>query len=164
MTAEDARRAAGGTTPPPRDQAPGGLPAHRRSWGHEHREGDRTAACCWEGPDVAAALRAEGAADDVWTFYGDKGIRSLDAHVRHHGVPVAIVRVAQRLLTNDCEYCDGLSAALGRGAMALAARVPGDGVEELSERLRRQGGHTLAYGEHWNFVPVGDAGHAIGQG
>lgn len=114
------------------------------------------------GSDVAAGLRAEGATEDVWTFFGDQGIRSLDPHSGRHGVPVAIVRVVQRILTNDCEYCDGLANALRHGAMVLAVRVEEDRVEEVSERLMQQGGHTFAFGEHWNFVPLEGAGQAIG--
>ena len=114
------------------------------------------------GNEVAAELRDEGVAEDVWTFFGDKGLQSLDPSVGHHGVPVAIVRVMQRLMTNDCEYCDALSTALRHGAMVLAARVGEDRVGELSERLSQRGGHSFAYGAHWNFVPLGGAGHAIG--
>jgi hypothetical protein len=114
------------------------------------------------GSEVAAKLRDEGVPDDVWTFFGDMGIQSVDPRIGRHGVLVAIVRVAQRLMTNDCEYCDGLSNALGHGAMVLAVRAEEDQVEDLSERLRELGGHTFAYGEHWNFVPLGSAGRAIG--
>lgn len=113
------------------------------------------------GEDMAEALRA-GNGDDVWTFYGRKGVQSLDTHLRHHGIPVAMIRTVQRLMTNDCEYCDGLSAALGQGAMVLAVRVESDHVGELSERLRQRGGHTFAYGEHWNFVPLRDAEQSVG--
>lgn len=114
------------------------------------------------GAEIAETLRAERAADDVWTFFGNKGIQSLDPGIGHHGVPVGIVRVVQRLLTNDCEYCDGLATALRHGAMVLAARVGSDEADALSERLAQYGGHTFAYGEHWNFVPLADAGHSIG--
>lgn len=114
------------------------------------------------GDEVAEELRGEGVPDDVWTFFGKKGIQSLDPRVGHRGLLVGIVRVAQRLMTNDCEYCDGLSSALRRGAMVLAVRVGEEEVEDLSERLRDRGAHTLAYGEHWNFVPLGSAGHTIG--
>lgn len=114
------------------------------------------------GSDVAAELRAHGVLDDVWTFFGEKGVETLDPGVRHHGVPVAVVRVLQRLMTNDCEYCDGLSSALRRGAMVLAARTSEAEVEGLCKRLRRYGGHTFAFGEHWNFVPMERAEHTIG--
>lgn len=114
------------------------------------------------GSEVAAELRADGVADDVWTFFGEKGIEILEPSILHHGVAVAVVRVFQRLLTNDCEYCEGLSTALEHGRMVLAVRVPEEGVEKLSEWLRERGGHTFAYGEHWNFVPLHGAGHAIG--
>lgn len=114
------------------------------------------------GSEVAEELRAGGTADDVWTFYGSKGIQSLDPRVRRHGVPVGIVRVVQRVLTNDCEYCDALSEALRHGAVVLAARVGEGNVEGLSERLAQRGGHSFAYGEHLNFVPLGTAGHTVG--
>lgn len=114
------------------------------------------------GNEVVAELRGEEADEDVWTFFGEKGIQSLGPHAGHHGVPVAIVRVMQRLITNDCEYCDGLSAALRHGAMVLAVRVGEDRVDALSERLQQRGAHSLAYGEHWNFVPLKSAGHTVG--
>lgn len=114
------------------------------------------------GAEIAETLRAERAADDVWTFFGNKGIQSLDPGIGHHGVPVGIVRVVQRLLTNDCEYCDGLATALGRGAMVVAVRVERHEVEEVSARLHARGAHSLAYGEHWNFVPLRGEEHTVG--
>lgn len=114
------------------------------------------------GARVTEELRARGDGDDVWTFFGEKGIRSLDAHVLHHGVPVGVVRFVQRLLTSDCEYCDGLGAALRAGAMVIAVRVGQERVDEVSQQLRQQGGHSLAYGQHLDFVPVQGAGHAVG--
>lgn len=114
------------------------------------------------GAAVASALRGEGAQDDVWTFVGDNGLASLDPHVRHHGLGVGIVRVVQRVLTNDCEYCEGLSNALEEGAMVLAIRVDADKLDALTARLAARGGHTFAYGAHGNFVPVAHAAHAVG--
>lgn len=114
------------------------------------------------GSEVAAELRDEGVADDVWTFFGGKGIESLDPHVGRHGVAVGIVRVWQRLMTSDCEYCGGLATALRQGAMVLAVRVGKDRVEELARRLGERGGRAFAYGEHWDFVPLHSAGHALG--
>jgi hypothetical protein len=110
-------------------------------------------------------LSEKGMADDadVWIFYGEKGVRSVDPSVAHHGVPVAIVRIVQRMLTNDCEYCDGLSHALQAGAMVLAVKADEDAVEALSEVLKEHGGHSFAYGEHLNFVPLAGSGHAIGS-
>lgn len=113
------------------------------------------------GTEVARDLRTEGTTDDVWTFFGEEGIRSLEPGILHHGLPVAVVRVAQRLLTSDCEYCDGLCDALKRGAMVLAVRVGKDDVDAMSERLRQRGAHSFAYGEHWNFLPVTGAGHTV---
>ena len=114
------------------------------------------------GDEVAAALRTEGDVNDVWTFFGDGGVQSVDPRVGSHGVPVGLVRVLQRLLTNDCEYCDGLTSALRHGAMVLAVRTERDRVDALSARLRARGGHSLAYGDHWNFVPLAGAEHAVG--
>lgn len=114
------------------------------------------------GNEVAAALRDKGVAEDVWTFFGDRGVQSIEPSLGHHGLPVAIVRVAQRLMTNDCEYCDGLANSLRQGAMVLATRVGEDGVEDLAELLAKRGGHSFAYGEHWNFVPLMGAAHTIG--
>jgi hypothetical protein len=115
------------------------------------------------GTEVARELRSEGATDDVWTFFGEEGIKSLEPEILHHGLPVAVVRVVQRLLTSDCEYCDGLCSALKRGAMVLAVRVPKDDVGTMTERLARRGAHSFAYGEHWNFLPVAGAGHTVGS-
>lgn len=114
------------------------------------------------GNELAAELRAGETTSDVWTFFGDAGVKSLDPRVGAHGVPVAIVRVVQRILTNDCEYCDGLSAALRHGAMVLAVRVEEGEVEGLSARLRARGAHSFAYGDHWNFVPLSGAEHSVG--
>lgn len=113
------------------------------------------------GTEVAQELRTGGTTDDVWTFFGEEGIRSLEPGILHHGLPVAVVRTVQRLLTSDCEYCDGLCEALERGAMVLAVRVGKEDVDSMSERLRRAGAHSLAYGEHWNFLPVAGAGHTV---
>lgn len=114
------------------------------------------------GNEVVAALRVDRGIEDVWTFFGERGMKSLDPSVLHHGVPVAVVRVFQRLLTNDCEYCEGLELALRHGRMVLAVRVAEEEVSDLSEWLRQRGGHTFAYGEHWNFVPLQGAAHAVG--
>lgn len=115
------------------------------------------------GSRVAAELRSGRVAEDVWTFFGEKGIESLDPSARHHGIPVAIVRVLQHLMTEDCEYCDGLAMALRHGHMVLAVRVDAEEVHDVSERLRQSGAHSFAYGEHWNFVPLEGAAHAIGS-
>lgn len=115
------------------------------------------------GSELARELRAGGTVDDVWTFFGEQGMRSLEPGILHHGIPVAVVRVVQRFLTSDCEYCDGLHDALGRGAMVLAVRVEKEDLQRLSDRLRERGAHSFAYGEHWNFLPLPGAGHAIGS-
>ncbi len=101
--------------------------------------------------------------DNVWTFYGEEGVQSVDPSVRHHGLPIAIVRIFQRVLTNDCEYCEGLAQALRGGAMVLAIKTEEDAAEELSRAMQSYGGHSFAYGEHWNFVPLGGSGQTIGS-
>lgn len=130
------------------------LPPHRRLFG------------VFDDPDtgsaVATELRDAGAPNDVWTFYGDRGVRSVDPHAGHHGMPVAVVRALQRFMTSDCEYCEGLAAALRNGDIVLAVRVDHVNADTLAARLSQRGAHSLAYGEHWNFVPVEGATHSIG--
>jgi hypothetical protein len=118
-----------------------------------------------DGREAIHELSKKGMADesDVWIFYGEKGVQSVDPGVTHHGVPVAVVRIFQRIWTNDCEYCDGLSHALQGGAMVLAVKAAKDAVPALSQVLQEHGGHSLAYGEHLNFVPLAGSGHAIGS-
>lgn len=114
------------------------------------------------GLATAAELRDERGTDDVWTFVGDKGLECIDPRDSHHHLRVAVVRLAQRLLTGDCEYCDGLSSAMRAGAVVLAVRVDEDQAEDLADRLADKGGRDFAYGEHWNFVPLEHATHAVG--
>lgn len=92
--------------------------------------------------------------DDAWIFSGEEGVTSVDPGLRRHGVAVGIVRVLQRLMTSDCEYCEGLSRALRAGPIVMALKVDEKAVEDVSEVLRRHGGHSMAYGAHWNFVPL----------
>lgn len=94
--------------------------------------------------------------DDVWTFYGERGLEAIGGH---HGLAVEIVRVFQRAMTNDCEYCDGLRSVLHRGGVVVAIK----GKQSLAPFLQERGGHSLAYGAHWNFVPVAGAGESIGS-
>ena len=107
------------------------------------------------GREALQQLRTMGLADedDVWTFYGDQGLRSLDPSMRHHGLPLEIVRIVQRVLTNDCEYCEDLAESLRDGAMVVAVKADGNAQEDVGHVLRSHGGHSLAYGAHWNFVP-----------
>lgn len=97
--------------------------------------------------------------DDAWIFSGEEGVTSVDPGLSRHGVAVGIVRVIQRLMTSDCEYCEGLARALRTGAVVLALKVDQDAVDDASEVLHRQGGHSMAYGAHWNFVPLAHATH-----
>lgn len=97
--------------------------------------------------------------DDAWIFSGEEGLASLDPGLGRHGLAVGVVRVLQRMMTSDCEYCDGLAHALRAGAIVMALKADEKAVEELSAVLRRHGGHSLAYGAHWNFVPLPHASH-----
>ena len=100
--------------------------------------------------------------DDAWIFSGEEGLAAVDPGLKRHGVTVGIVRVFQRLMTSDCEYCEGLSRALRAGAIVMALKVDEAAVDEVSDILRRHGGHSMAYGAHWNFVPLPHATHATG--
>lgn len=95
----------------------------------------------------------------TWVFAGEEGARSIDPGLGRHGVAVGIVRFFQRMMTSDCEYCDGLSRALRAGAVVMALRVDEKAIDAASDVLRRHGGHSLAYGAHWNFVPLPHATH-----
>lgn len=105
-----------------------------------------------------AALKEAAAAgytdaDDAWIFAGEEGLAAIDPGVGRHGVAVGMVRIAQRLMTSDCEYCEGLARALRAGAIVMALKVDEGAVDSASDLLHRFGGHSLAYGAHWNFVP-----------
>lgn len=114
-----------------------------------------------QGRAALDEIRTSGIADsdDTWIFSGEEGLKAVDPGLGRHGVAVGIVRVMQHMLTSDCEYCEGLSQALRAGAMVVALKVEEKVVEEASGVLRRHGGHSLAYGAHWNFVPVPHATH-----
>jgi hypothetical protein len=99
--------------------------------------------------------------DDAWIFSGEKGLAYFDSGLSRHGIAVDIVRVFQRMTTSDCEYCDGVSKALRSGAVVMALKVDDEAIDDVSELLRRHGGHSMAHGAHWNFVPLPHATHAI---
>lgn len=101
--------------------------------------------------------------DDVWRFFGDEGMRRLDPSARHHGLGVEVVRVFQRAMTADCEYCEGLRDALRAGAMVVAIKIEEEEIDDAMDVVRAYGGHDVAYGAHWNFVPISGAGQAIGS-
>lgn len=109
--------------------------------------------------EVSAAGLTES--DDAWIFSGEEGITFFDCGLGRHGVAVGIVRVFQRMATSDCEYCDGLTRALRAGAVVMALKVDEAVIDDVSEVLRRNGGHSMAYGAHWNFVPLPHATHAL---
>lgn len=99
---------------------------------------------------------------DAWVFSGQEGLEALDPRVGAHGVAVGIVRVIQRMLTSDCEYCDGLERAIASGGAVVAVKVPEESTEEMGDILQRHGAHSLAYGAHWNFVPLPHASQTPG--
>jgi len=93
-------------------------------------------------------------AEDAWMFSGEEGLKSIDPGLSRHGIVVGIVRILQRMMTSDCQYCEGLSRSLRAGATVMALKVDEQAVEAVSDVLRRYGGHSSAYGAHWNFVPL----------
>jgi hypothetical protein len=102
-------------------------------------------------------LTTDGLANsDVWVYVGEHGAESVEPGIANHGPGVAVVRLAQRLLTNDCEYCERLGRALREHGMVLAIELERPEVAAACTVLAQHGGHSFAYGEHWNFVAVGE--------
>ena len=87
-------------------------------------------------------------------FSGEDGLKSIDPGLSGHGIAIGIARILQRMMTSDCDYCEGLARSLRSGALVMALKVDEQAVEDVSDVLRRYGGHSLAYGAHWNFVPL----------
>jgi hypothetical protein len=113
--------------------------------------------------DAIRALATEGSTSgDVWVYAGDHGAEQLDPHVTRHGLGVALVRIVQRVFTNDCEYCELLATNLHEGHVVIAVELHHDAVALVMPLLEYHGGHSFAYGEHWNFVPIDGIPHAVG--
>jgi hypothetical protein len=91
---------------------------------------------------------------EIWVYVGEQGARTIEPAFTGHGPGVAVVRLAQRVLTNDCEYCEQLSKALHEHAMVVAVEIEPDALQDAREVLAEGGGHSFAYGEHWNFIAV----------
>ena len=103
-------------------------------------------------------LAAEGIVNnDVWVYAGEQGAQAIEPAISKRGPGIALVRLAQRLLTNDCEYCELLSKSLLTHAMVVAVEVERPAVDAAQSVLSQQGGHSIAYGEHWDFVSVDQA-------
>jgi hypothetical protein len=116
---------------------------------------------CVMADHVAAAdllLATVGSGDidvkDVWVFVGDGDASRIDPAIWSHGPLVAVVRMAQRVLTSDCEYCQLLSSKLHAGGVVLAFGVGKDAAPELARIADEHGARSVVYGEHWNFMPV----------
>ena len=101
------------------------------------------------------ALGAEGlAGDDVWVLHGEDGRRQLGL-LRTPGLATMAVRLAQRALSNDLGYLELLDEALQTGAVVLVVRAPSEeAADRLGRLLRARSGRDLAYGAHWDFVPL----------
>ena len=93
--------------------------------------------------------------DDVWVFVGERGAYRLDPSLVKSGPRVKIGRLLQRLFTGDAEFGDDLVAELQRGGIVLAIHIARDDVASLVPVLKRHGGHSIAFGAHWNYVVVG---------
>ncbi|HET9093117.1 MAG TPA: hypothetical protein VFN50_11955 [Acidimicrobiales bacterium] len=103
-------------------------------------------------------LRAEELApeDEVWVLAGEEGLSALDAAGTRHGVRGRVVRLLQMAMTvNDIQYLEILEADLAAGHVVLAIPVANQRrADEIARLLREQAGHSMAYGAHWDFVPV----------
>lgn len=109
------------------------------------------------GRHVVEQLRSEGHGEegDIWVFYGEEGLRSLDAAGRTLGLGGRIVRMVERLMTSDVSYFQTLDDALRGGALVVAIRMPDEkGADALAKELRSRSAHSFAYGAHFDFVPV----------
>jgi hypothetical protein len=107
------------------------------------------------GHRAAQVLAEKGWNDegDLWVFEGDQGVRHLDA--RGHSAAIRLLRFAERAITADVDYLRLFDDALRHGALVLAVRVPSeDAADHLAGELRELGGHSFAYGAHFDFVPV----------
>jgi biotin synthase-like enzyme len=67
---------------------------------------------------------------------------------------VAVVRLVQRVLTNDCGYCAQSSRSLHEHGMVVAVEIEPTELQDARAILAERGGHSFVYGEHWNFVVV----------
>ena len=104
------------------------------------------------------ALRADGLAgdDDIWSYEGDEGVDDLDPTGAEHGLWGRLVRLIESAMTNDdVAYLRILASELRRGHLVLAVRVHDErDADAMATELRARGGHSFAYGAHWDFVPV----------
>ncbi len=103
------------------------------------------------------ALRADGLeGDDIWVYEGDEGVDDLDPSGTEHGPWGRLVRLVESAMTNDdVAYLRILAGELRRGHLVLAVRVASEHeADAMATELRARGGHSFAYGAHWDFVPV----------
>ena len=110
------------------------------------------------GRQAVEELRREGFAqpDDLWVFYGEEGLRSLELRGSSHRLRMKVVRIVQRAMTSDFNYLQVLDGALRQGEMVVAVRVH-DGLRARTgsrSRCAARSAHSFAYGAHWDFVPV----------
>jgi len=82
-------------------------------------------------------------------FSGEDGLKSIDPGLSGHGIAIGIARILQRMMTSDCDYCEGLARSLRSGALVMALKVDEQAVEDVSDVLRRTG--VI----HWLMVLTG---------
>lgn len=103
------------------------------------------------------ALQAEGLSpeNDVWVFRGEEGARGMDVSGASHGLWGRLVRLVETALCDDVDYLRRLGSELERKHIVLAVRATsGRKADRVAVILSSLGGHNLAFGAHWDFVPV----------
>lgn len=108
---------------------------------------------------AAQRLRLSGrftGPDDIWLLEGEEGLRTLDPTGSVHGARGRMVRfVEMTMAPNDLEYLRLLGQEVRHGHVVLAVRVPdGRSADETGRALLADGGHSMGYGAHLDFVPV----------
>ena len=107
--------------------------------------------------DTVDWLRAEGfqGKDDIWVFSGEEGFSIMSPGEGAHRWRTRAVHLVQRVMSDDFNYLELLDEALRQGGTVIAVNVRDHAsADRLAKLLRAEGGHSFAYGAHWDFLPV----------
>jgi len=110
-----------------------------------------------DGEEAVEALRFDGLADDegIGVLCGAEGAERLDLTGRPHGLRATLLRMLQFAMGSDVTYLRTLDVALHHGQMVLGVRVKdASAAREVGWLLRMQGGRSIAYNSHWDFIPI----------